>query len=312
MNETSSIEPKSRKMFGPVRQAEALLISVTVVWGLTFSLIKMSLDELSVFAFMSYRFWLAFVVMALICIGRLRSIDRGTLKAGIWLGFLLYVSYAFQTFGLKYTTAGNAGFITGLFIVFVPILSVLYLHKKPGPKEIVAVVVALIGLGFLSIHSNFRVSMGDALVLVCALALSFHIIYLDRYVKRFDLMLLTFLQMGVLAVGNTFSALIFENFNRPRDWVVWVAIIVCGIFASAIAFYVQGYAQRILSPIRTSMVLIMEPVFAVVFGIIILGEALTWRGWLGCGLIFAGMLLTEIPTRYLRNLSGRDHQFDSA
>ena len=96
------------------REAELLLVAITVVWGLTFSLVKKSLVELQPFVFMAYRFWLAFIITSFLCLKKLRSVDRGTLKAGLFLGILLYGSYAFQTFGLKYTTAGNAGFITGL------------------------------------------------------------------------------------------------------------------------------------------------------------------------------------------------------
>jgi drug/metabolite transporter (DMT)-like permease len=284
-----------KRILSEKREAELLLVAITVVWGLTFSLVKKSLSELQPFVFMAYRFWLAFIITSLLCLKKRRAVDRGVLKAGFLLGILLYGSYAFQTFGLKYTTAGNAGFITGLFIVFVPVLSVLFLKHRPDLKSIAAVLVALAGLGFLSIQPNFRVNSGDYLVLVCAFTYAVHIILLDRYVKKHDLMLLTCLQMGFLALGNTASGLVFESFVLPRGWIVWVSIVVCGVFASAIAFYVQGYAQRFLTPVRTSMVLIMEPVFSVLFGIILLSERLSWRGWLGCGLILAGMLLTEIP-----------------
>lgn len=279
----------------PNRRAEAMLIAVTVVWGLTFSLMKKSLTELQPFVFLSWRFILAFAITGGFCLRKFRRIDKRMLKAGLVLGVLLYASYAFQTFGLQRTTAGNAGFITGLFIVFVPVLSGLVLKAWPDTRAVVSVAIALVGLGFLSIQPKIGVNFGDVLVLACAFFYSVHIILLDRYVKIFDLMLLTFIQMGVLAFGNTASGLIFEDFKLPSGALVWTSVIVCGVFASAVAFYVQGHAQRILSPVRTSMVLIMEPVFSVAFGIILLGERLAWNGWLGCALIFTGMVLTEIP-----------------
>ncbi|MBU4490299.1 MAG: DMT family transporter [Actinobacteria bacterium] len=271
-----------------------MLVAVTVVWGLTFSLVKESLSEISPFVFMAFRFWLAFLLVGLFCVGRMRKVDRGLMKAGAVLGLFLFAAYAFQTFGLKYTSAGNAGFITGLFIVFVPVLSALMLRQRPDLASTTAIIVAVIGLGFLSLQNGLQVNGGDLLVLACAFSLSLHIIYMDRYVKVYDLMLLTLLQMGILAVGNSAAGLIFEGFTWPGGALVWTTIIVCGVFASAVAFYVQGYAQRVLTPIRTSMVLIMEPVFSVFFGIVLLGETLTWRVWLGCGLILSGMLLTEI------------------
>jgi drug/metabolite transporter (DMT)-like permease len=276
------------------RQAEVLLILVTVVWGLTFALVKKSLETITPFVFMAWRFNLAFLVMGLLSARRLRQIDWSMVRAGLLLGVFLYASYSFQTFGLKYTTAGNAGFITGLFVIFVPILSFAVLRKKPDRRSIFAAIIAAIGLGFLSLQSNFQINLGDLLVLACSFSYSLHIIYLDRYARRFDLVLLTFLQMGFLAFGHTTSGLLFESFTFPRDGFVWMTIIVCGLFASALAFYIQAFAQRVLSPVRTSVVLIMEPVFSVLFGILLLAERLSLRGWVGCGLILVGMLISEV------------------
>jgi drug/metabolite transporter (DMT)-like permease len=283
----------AKDLLPKTRQAEILLVCVTVVWGLTFSMVKKSLDVVPPFVFMSWRFVLAFLVMLGISGKRILRIDRDMLRAGLVLGVFLFGAYAFQTFGLQYTAAGNAGFITGLFVVFTPILSTIILHKKPGRRSIFSVVLATIGLGFLSLQSGFKINLGDGLVLACAFSYSLHIIFMDRYVQRYDLILLTLIQMGMLAVLNTASGFIFEDFVIPRDGYVWLTIVVCGLFASAAAFYIQAWAQTRLSPVRTSVVLIMEPVFSVIFGIILLSEGLSWRGWLGCGLMLAAMLITE-------------------
>jgi drug/metabolite transporter (DMT)-like permease len=291
------------------RQAELSLIAITVIWGLTFSMVKESLETITPFAFMSYRFILAFLVMAIVCGKRIARIDRATTVAGILLGVFLYAAYSFQTFGLEKTKAGNAGFITGLFVVFVPILSTFILHKRPSNRAIFSVVLATIGLAFLSLQPGTGVNMGDVLVLACAFTYSLHIIYMDRYVKLYDILLLTFIQMGVVAVLQTGSALIFEDFVFPTDGYVWLTIVVCGVFASALAFFVQAWAQRQISPVRTSVVLIMEPVFSVLFGIILLGETLSWRGWLGCALMLAAMLITELkPER--KNKGNNDLKTD--
>jgi drug/metabolite transporter (DMT)-like permease len=288
------------RLFGPGRRAELALIGITVIWGLTFTFTKKSLAELQPFVFLSWRFILAFLVMFALCARRLSKLNRETLSAGTLLGCLLMMSYAFQTFGLEKTTAGNAGFITGLFIVFTPLLAWAFLGQKQSPRAVLAVVVALTGLGFLSITPQFSISRGDLLVLFCAFTYSVHIIFLDGYTRKYDLMLLTMVQMGVLAIGNTALGLAFETFKAPSSGYVWMSVIVCGLLASALAFYVQGYAQRVLSPARTAMVLIMEPVFSLIFGMMLLGERLAWRGWLGCGLIFLGMLITEVPFSALR------------
>jgi drug/metabolite transporter (DMT)-like permease len=299
-------ESRREWLFGPERRAELALIGITVIWGLTFTFTKKSLVELQPFVFLAWRFILAFAVMLVLCVRRLSRLDRKTLGAGALLGCLLMMSYAFQTFGLESTTASNAGFITGLFIVFTPLLAWVFLGQKQSPKAVLAVVVALTGLAFLSITPQFSISSGDLLVLLCAFTYSVHIIFLDGYTKKHDLMLLTLVQMGVLAVGNTALGLAFETFKLPKGEYVWMSVIVCGLLASALAFYVQGYAQKVLSPTRTAMVLIMEPVFSLMFGMILLAERLTWRGWLGCGLIFLGMLITEVPLDSLRRKRGDD------
>ncbi len=283
-----------RHLLTRARQAELSLIAITVIWGLTFSIVKETLESLPPFVFMSYRFTLAFLVMAAVCGRRVTRIDKGTAAAGLLLGVFLYGAYSFQTFGLQRTTAGNAGFITGLFVVFVPILSTVILRKRPGMRSILSVAVATIGLGLLSLQPGLKVNTGDLLVLACAFTYSLHIIYMDRFVERYDLLLLTFLQMGVVAVLQTGSALVFEDFVLPTGVYAWLTIVVCGVFASALAFFVQAWAQREISPVRTSVVLIMEPVFSVFFGMLLLGERLSWRGWLGCALMLAGMLITEI------------------
>lgn len=293
-------ENRREWLFGEKRRAELALIGITVIWGLTFTFTKKSLDELQPFVFLAYRFILAFLVMVPLCLPRMKKMNKETLGAGVLLGSLLVMSYAFQTFGLRSTTAGNAGFITGLFIVFTPLLAWVFLKQKQPPRAVLAVIVALTGLAFLSITPRFGISSGDLLVLFCAFTYSVHIIFFDGYTRKYDLALLVMVQMGTLAAGNVILAAIFESFVMPKSAYVWMSVIICGLFASALAFYVQGYAQKVLSPTRTSMVLIMEPVFSLVFGMMLLSERLSWRGWLGCGLIFLGMLITEVPVGALR------------
>lgn len=285
---------KGKSLLPRSRQAELSLIAVTVVWGLTFSLVKRTMESVPPFVFMTYRFSLAFLVMLPACARSLRRLNRRTLAAGCLLGLFLYGAYTFQTLGLQRTSAGNAGFITGLFVVFVPVLSTLVLKKRPGLLSLASVALAVVGLGFLSLQPGLRVKSGDLLVLACAFTYSLHIIFMDRFVAEHDLLLLTLVQMGVVALLQAGSAFIGEDFILPRGGFAWMTIAVCGVLASSVAFFIQAWAQREISPVRTSVVLIMEPVFSVLFGMLLLAERLTWRGWLGCGLMLAGMLVTEI------------------
>lgn len=287
------------------RKAELSLLAVTVVWGLTFSLVKQTLESVPPFVFMTYRFSLAFLVMLPACRRSLRRLDRGTLASGCLLGLFLYGAYTFQTLGLQRTSAGNAGFITGLFVVFVPVLSTLVLKKKPGVLSLVSVALAVVGLGFLSLQPGLKANSGDLLVLACAFTYSVHIIFMDRFVTAHDLLLLTLVQMGTVALLQGASAFVSEDFILPRGGFPWMTIAVCGVFASAVAFFIQAWAQREISPVRTSVVLIMEPVFSVLFGMILLAERLTWRGWLGCALMLAGMLVSEIRPEKARQANSQ-------
>ncbi len=206
-------------MLSDKRRAEAMLICITVVWGLTFALVKESLNTVQPFVFMAWRFWIAALVMAAISIPKLRRIDLRIVRDGFLLGMLLYASYSFQTFGLKKTTAGNAGFITGLFIVFTPLLAAIFLRHRPDAKSVAAVLVAVIGLGVLSLQPGLGIRVGDALVLACAFLYSVHIILLDGYVKKYDLVLLTFVQMLILALAFTASGFHLREHGRTEDWL---------------------------------------------------------------------------------------------
>ncbi len=271
--------------------------AVTVVWGATFALIKRSLDYMPPFWFMTLRFGLAFLITAPVLALRGQRISRTELRAGVVLGFLLYLSYALQTFGLQRTMAANAALITGMFVVFIPLLSVFMLNKRPDRRTLAGVGVALAGLLVLTVQPHTRVGIGDALLLASTLFLSLYVIAMDTYAPAMDLLVLTAVQLGFLTVAVAFSGLLTEPFVLPAVNFVWFSVAVCGIFGSALAFWVQGYVQRELSPSRVAIILIMEPVFGVVFSLAILGERLGARGWTGCALILAGMLISEVRSR---------------
>ncbi len=270
---------------------------ITVVWGATFALIKRSLDDISPFWFMALRFGLAFCITAPAVLLRGNLPSRSEVRAGVVLGVLLYVSYALQTFGLQRTLASNAALITGMFVVFIPLLSVVMLNKRPDGRAMLGAAVALAGLAILTIQPHTRVGAGDALLLSSTIFLSLYVIAMDVYAPAMDLLAITAVQMGVLTAGVTLSGLATETPVLPAVNFVWLSVAVCGIFGSALAFWVQGYAQRELPPARIAVILIMEPVFGVIFSLIIPNERLSARGWTGCALILTGLLVSELRGR---------------
>jgi len=273
---------------------DLMLVAITVVWGSTFVIVKGAVEQMPPFAFMALRFTLAALVMSPVLIARRRRLDKATLAAGLALGLLLYAMYAFQTLGLMGTTASKAGFVTGLFVAFVPIIGLVWFRRAPSVTTLLGVVLAVAGLGLMTLTDSWTMGLGDALVLGAAFFVAVHIVALSRYSPRHDVLLLVSLQLTVAAILHVVSTFAFETPMLPPTSGAWGAVALTGLFASALAFFVQTYAQKTVGPTRIAVVLTAEPVFAGIFGYLWRGEIFTPRGWLGAVLILAAMFLVEV------------------
>jgi drug/metabolite transporter (DMT)-like permease len=222
----------------------------------------------------------------------------GPLAAGAVIGAVLVAGYGFQTVGLQYTTASNAGFITGLSVVLTPLLGALLLRQAPGRWPVTGACVAAVGLALLSLQ-RLEVRRGDALVFACAVAFATHILLLGRYAPRLSTYRLAVVQLATAGLLALIWAGLAGDLAVPASSEVWVALAITSVAASAGAFLIQTRAQREVSPTRTAVILTMEPVFAGLFGFLLAGERLSGRGWLGAGLILAGMLVAELGGRLL-------------
>jgi len=214
--------------------------------------------------------------------------------AGFKVGFFLFLAYAFQTVGLKYTTASNAGFITGFSVVLVPVFSAALLKSMPSGESILGVVLAAAGLFFLSWNDTAAINPGDILVFFCAVSVAFHILSVGYYTKRTDSIALTVIQIGVVALFSITGTFIFEKPEIPSSPLVWEAIIVTALFATVGAYLVQNIMQKFTSATRTALIFAGEPVFAGIFGYLLLGETLGKLAGLGCVLILCGMVISEL------------------
>jgi drug/metabolite transporter (DMT)-like permease len=275
---------------------ELALVAVTAVWGSTFVLVRDAVALVPPFAFIAYRFLAAAVLLAALR-PRLAAVGRRELAtAGVLAGLALFAGYGFQTVGLQYTTASNAGFITGLAVVLTPLFAAVLLRQPPGRWPVLGALLAAVGLALLSLQ-RLEVRQGDALVLGCAVAFAAHILLLGRFAPRFPSYPLAVVQLataGLLALG---WAGVAGDLVVPGSAEVWVALAITSVVASAGAFLIQTRAQQEVSPTRTAVILTMEPVFAGLFGFLLAGERLSGRGWLGAGLILAGMLVAELGAR---------------
>jgi drug/metabolite transporter (DMT)-like permease len=209
------------------------------------------------------------------------------------MGLALFAGYALQTFGLRLTTPAKAGFITGLSVVIVPVVSTLALRQRLSWGVWLGVGLATAGLALLSLQSNLSVSPGDLLVLGCALAFACQILLTGRFAPRYDPLLLTFGQIAVVASLAGIAALLLESPPAPTGTVLFAAVFT-GVLATSLAFGIQTVAQRFTSPTRTALVFATEPVFAAVFSFLLIGEVLGLRQLAGCVLILAGMVVAEL------------------
>ncbi len=270
------------------------LIAVAAVWGATFVMVKDAISRYPIFAFLGWRFAIALVAFVLMAPRALAGAHGETLRVGLLAGSMLTAGYVFQTWGLAGTTASRAAFITGMFVVMTPILQAVVLRRLPTGASLLAGGVAVGGLWLLTGAGPEGWSAGDSRVLACALAYSVHMIVLGGVGRRHDPAALTLVQLATVAVVCTLVSAVAERPGVPSDAGVWVALLITGVLASAVAFWVQTLAQRHISPTRTALILVSEPAFGGLFGWLWAGDVLGARGLAGAVLVLGGMSASEL------------------
>ena len=279
------------------------LIFVTAVWGITFVQVKDAVAIYPMFAFLAVRFAIGSAALLPFALtrARRRPWKRGVV-AGLLLGLLVAGAYATQTAGLMHTTVSGSGFVTGLYVVLTPLLALVLLRRRIGRATWLA--VALSGIGFTMLSGIPQGSRsGNALVLVSAVLWAAQIVLMERFAPRYDPLILALTEMAFCFVCFMAIALWRGEVRVPHGWMVWGALLVTGLLASAFAFLVQSWAQQRMSAVRTAIVFALEPVFAALFGFLLAGDRLGWLGWGGCAVIMLGIVLAEpAAARALRGL----------
>ena len=286
--------------------ADMSLLSVAFIWGLTFVMVQDAVRAYPVFAFLSARFLfalLAFLPVAFILRGRTEGWGASTplsrqIGAGALIGLILFAGYGFQTTGLQYTTPAKAGFITGLSVVIVPVLGMLFAHERPGAMVWLGVGLATIGLALLSligVSLETGINPGDILVFFCALSFAGHIFITGRFSHRMNPLVLTLTQILTVALLSTVTSHFFEPPTPifPSGQPLFAAIFT-GVLATAVAFGVQTIAQRFTTATHTALIFATEPVFAALASFALIGERLGLLQMVGGALILAGMLAAEL------------------
>ena len=289
------------------RRAEAALVVNTFIWGCTFVVVKQALRDVSPVLFLALRFTLAAAVLGILFRGvwrRPRNL-RWSLRGGALAGFFLFSGYAFQTIGLEYTSAPKSAFLTGLTSVMTPLLAAAVYRAMPRANEIGGVLLATCGMGLMTLPGfTLAMNRGDLLTIGCAACYAAHILTLNRYSRDASVELLSITQ---IAMAGLLAWLLFRGMETPHiRWTpgVWTAIVITGVFATAVAFFFQSWAQRYTTSTRTALIFMLEPVFAWITSYVLTGETLSARAALGASLILAGILAVE-----LKPLPARAHPF---
>ena len=282
-------------------KAHLLLVFVTLIWGVTFVVIKFALNDVSPLLFNAIRMTLAAACLLLIYRRQVAAIRRPDLLAGIRVGVFLFLGYEFQTSGLRLTTPSKSGFLTGVSVVLVPVFLALFWKRRLNRWTSFGVALALVGLTLLTVPAGGQswgdwssVNLGDLLTLACAVAFAFHIIFIGLATQRHRFEQIAFLQTATAATLMLLTVPVIERAHVTWTTQLVTAIVVTGLLGTAFAFSIQAWAQQFTPPTHTALIFALEPVFAWLTSYIVFHERLGWRAAFGALLILAGILVSEL------------------
>ncbi|SMF24229.1 DMT family transporter [Desulfovibrio gilichinskyi] len=284
-------------------KADVLLLITAMIWGAAFVAQRVGMDFVGPLTFNAVRFALGAVAL----LPLIHRLDRekkkdGTYKkldikqffiGGIIAGSALFLGATLQQWGLVYTTAGNAGFITGLYVVFVPIMG-LFFKQKTGVPTWVGAVLAVVGMYLLSVNEGFSIGLGDLLVLVSAVFWAGHVIVISLLSSKIDPVKFASGQFAVCSIFSFIGAFILEDMSFSGIYACAIPILYGGLMSVGVAYTLQVIAQQDAKPAHAAIILSLESVFAALAGWLLLGETLTTQGLFGCGLMLCGMLLSQL------------------
>lgn len=275
-----------------------LLVITTILWGTTFIITKTIVEEVPVFLYLGLRFFVALLGFSPYFI-RLRKLNKKIILMGAISGFIYFIAIATQTIGLTTTSAGKAGFITGLNTIIVPFLAYIFFKQSFKKRVYLAAALSIVGMAFLFLEGEQGVLIGDIWVLICAFFCALFIVYNDKYVKLADVYLYSIVQLFIISISCfLFSFILKESYNLIFvDIQFWFVIIYMGIGVTTLTFLFQNWSQQHINSAKTAIIFALEPVFAALFGFLLGNEILSLFSWIGCGLIFLAILITVIKNK---------------
>ena len=281
------------------RRAEWLLVLTTAFWGVSYYLTDVCFAELDPLNLNAIRFVVAFVVLGAIYRKHFRGMTRETLRYGALVGVTLVFAYIGATYGVKYTSLSNAGFISCLAGVITPVLELIVYRRKPENKVVATVLLCTLGLALMTLGPDLSFAAGDLICLLCSVAYSIDILITDRAVanEAVDPVGMSVVEIGVTGAGMLALSLLFERPRLPHTAPVWAAALFLGIFCSGVAFVLQTTQQRYSSATRVALIFTLEPVFSAIVAYFLAGERLHPRAYLGAALMVLSIALMQIDLK---------------
>lgn len=286
-------------------KADLMLLCVTICWGVSYFLMDLCMEEMDPFTLNTYRFLGAFTVAGILTFPRLRSVNRTTMKYAFLVSIIITVVYVAATFGVKYTSQSNAGFLCALAVVFTPIFAFLIKKVVPEKKLILVVIVCVVGIALMTLDENFHMALGDILCILCSVAYALDLLFTESAVSHKDVDAYQFGVFQLLFTGLFMLALalIFGDPVLPSSGPVWFGVAFLSIVCTGVAFIAQAIAQQYTSPTHVGIIFCMEPVFAGAVAFFLAGEVLLPRAYVGAALMLAGLLIMEVDFSKLKRQS---------
>ncbi len=280
--------------------ADLSLLLVAVIWGSGFIVTKNTLDHITPYYMLFYRFFVSTILLSVVLFKKIRKASIKDVKAGVTIGLFLFAGFATQTVGLQYTEAGKQAFITATNVVMVPFIYWGISKKKPDKFDLAAAFLCLVGIGVLSLNSNLSMGYGDFLTLICAVFFALHITSTGYFAKESDPYVISIVQLGTAAIFSLIFALLFEGSPTAIKTETVVPILYLAVFSTMMAFLLQTIAQKYTSSTHTAIILSLEAVFGSTFAIIFLKEELTLRFFIGCMSILISVITSETKWEFLK------------
>lgn len=269
------------------------LAVVAIIWGSGFVASAVSLEHFTPYQILAIRFLIGIILLSLVFFKKLKNIKKSTIIKGSIIGVFLYLAFALQTVGLVYTTPSKNAFLTAVNVVIVPFITFFIFKRKMDKFELIGALLAIIGIGVLSLKLSGGINFGDFLSLLCAVAFAFHIFYTAQFVKNEDPVLLTVVQMAAATVLGFIVVLFKGDTNFVSNFEGVSAVLYLGVFSTTIAFLLQTVAQKYTTETKAAIILSTEAFWGMVFSIIILSEVLTGKMVIGATLILAAIIISE-------------------